>query len=154
MTHNPPAATRRRAWACNLTALVIFVIVGGLFWMAIDRDPPFIRTYGEVIPENPRPGQWVAVKWHVKGSRWCPGTLQRQIIDSHDVVWTLDKEPIAFGTRIPVSPDFVRRFQIPPVAWPGRAVYRVTTAYQCNPLHRWWPVVTTGPDVVFEIAPP
>jgi hypothetical protein len=149
-----PPISRTRRWACNIAAAGIIFAISTVFWMAIDRDPPFVRISGKIIPENPRAGQWVESYWQVKGSRWCPGSLRRQVIDSHDVVWSLDPGPIAFGIEIPVgSPDFRRRFQLPPKAEPGRAVYRVTTAYVCNPLHRWWPVVTTGPDVPFDIAP-
>ena len=92
--------------------------------------------------------------------RYCPGRVQREIIDSAKHLWPrLSGETIAVWRAIPngqgrgafVTPSV----HVPGEAEPGPAIYRVTTFFTCNWLQRvlHWPIVQQGPDIPFTIVP-
>lgn len=149
----------------------VFVVVPVAF-MLMDRDPPYIREYGEIIPftrwqddcgppldDEPKgtsPGACIGVKWSIRIIKNCPPSsarsITRSITDSEGVKWPLAAVPGHFGTTTTPLPGITRYFRIPSGAARGPAVYQSDAAFACNPLqHYLWPVIVDRPDVPFEI---
>lgn len=131
-----------------------------VMWMALDRDPPYVRLSGEIVPANPAPGDFISVEWNIKVNKVCrpnvPRNITRQIITTTGHI--IDYEPIegVFGsdidstTNIPRR-ELVRTFQLPPAITSGPAIYRSRACFACNPLQTFWPVCIDTPDLQFEI---
>lgn len=137
---------------CNAVAFAVCVaVVGPLVYMAADRDPPFQRGNGRILPENPIPGSPVEVEWQGKRIRDCDGYVFRKIVDSHGIVFTVEGVPVSYARTKNPEP-LVRYFRLPVGIAPGPAKYIATTHYYCNPLHRWWPIVVETPHLDFNVA--
>jgi hypothetical protein len=145
--------TRTRIWVCRIVASATLGLASVVFYMAIDRDPPFERGAGKIMPENPPPGATVEVIWQGTRKRDCDGYVYRKIIDSHGVVFTIEGIPVSYAKTMNPDP-LIRYFRLPVGLAPGPAKYIATTHYYCNPLHRWWPIIVETPHLDFIIAPP
>ena len=159
---------RLRFWLLNAVPLAIAAAVAAsLAWMAFDREPPWIRIEGALDPPAVQRGHEVQAHFiavlpqpEQTEPRYCPGRVQREIIDSAKHLWPrLSGETIAVWRAIPngqgrgefVTPGVL----VPKEAEPGPAIYRVTTFFTCNWLQRvlHWPIVQQGPDIPFTIVP-
>ena len=139
--------------------------------MAFDREPPWIRIEGALDPPAVQRGHevqahFIAVLPQPERTepRYCPGRVQREIIDSAKHLWPrLSTETIAVWRAIPngqgrgelITPPALPPARVPPEAELGSAIYRVTTFFTCNWLQRvlHWPIVQQGPDIPFTIVP-
>lgn len=132
-------------------AFFAIAIVGPAVWMLIDRDPPYVREWGEITPKHPAPGDYIAVQWRLRAIRNCPpntpGNISRVIIDATGKRHTFEPTPAAV-------PALTRSLQLPADITPGPAVYRSHACFTCNPLHHFWPVCVTQPDLSFEVVKP
>ena len=159
---------RLRFWLLNAAPLAIAAAVAAsLAWMAFDREPPWIRIEGALDPPAVQRGHevqahFIAVLPQPERTepRYCPGRVQREIIDSAKHLWPrLSGETIAVWRAIPNEQgrgEFVTpSVHVPGEAEPGPAIYRVTTFFTCNWLQRvlHWPIVQWGPDIPFTIVP-
>lgn len=154
-----------------IAAFVSCLIIAPLFWMALDRDPPYIRESGEVVPADPaecgllgesdsviNPGDCVTVKWRIAARRNCvpntPNNVTRRIQDSEKVLHTIAPSKGVIGTTPKIPSQLNRHFQIPSGAASGRALYKSTACFACNPMQRFfWPICISMPDVEFDIHP-
>lgn len=142
----------------SLTAAFVAVgIFAPIFWMLLSREPPYVRTSGEIMPANPAPGSFVNVRWHIKVDRVCtpnvPRNVTRTVIDAKGVLH--DYEPVngVYGTADEnPQEDLVRAFQLPVSIAVGPARYHSTACFSCNPIQYIWPVCVTTPDIAFEIS--
>lgn len=154
-----------------LIALASSALLLGLpLWMLLDRSPPYVRDHGQIIaaaPENcglppgpasVTPGACVAVVWSVRIIRNCVpsehSNITRRIVDGENVAWPIAAVAGLYGTgTLPSSSDrLVRYLVLPSGAAPGRAIYKSSASYACNPLQRLvWPVVVDTPDITFVI---
>lgn len=137
-------------------AFVSVAIFAPILWMLLDRDPPYIRTTGEIIPPNPAPGEFVNVSWRIKVDRVCapnvPRNVTRTVIDAKGVIH--DYEPVdgIYGTVDEKPPgDLIRGFQLPVSIALGKARYHSAACFSCNPIQYIWPVCVTTPDIPFEV---
>lgn len=149
----------------------VFIVVPITF-MLLDREPPYIREYGEILPftrwqeecgpqldNEPSgivPGSCVGIKWTIRVIKNCPPSsarsISRSITDSEGVRWPLVAVPGHFGTTPAPLPGITRYFRIPSGASRGPAVYQGIAAFACNPLqHYLWPIIVDKPDVPFTI---
>lgn len=141
-------------------AMFAMFVIGPIAWMAFDRNPPWWRLHGTVEPYRVHRGERITATYTASPlTRYCPGKVQREVIDVQRNLWPkLSASTVASWeqdhdavTGTVITPGVI----IPPSAAYGSAVYRVTTFWYCNPLQRWldWPIVQVGPDLPFEIIP-
>ena len=130
----------------GVLALVLFP----LGYMAADNVLPYDWKGGEVVPDPAPDGAQVSVHWNMTVNRTCPGMVQRQVIDAHDIIHNYD--PVLAASGFAVKPDFWVTFQLPINMPPGPARYRVHAEYYCNPLQYIWPLRVTTPEIMFTLG--
>ena len=152
----------RHALLAHVTgAILALCVFGPLFYMAMDREPPFTRLTGTLVPDAVDRGGNVAVRF-VTTRRYrsdCPGQVQQEIVDSQNTIFSkLVREtgPSRWEDD-PTNPSreifYGRPVGIPEQAAPGRALFRTVTFRYCNVLQRTlhWPIIQIGPDIFFTI---
>lgn len=140
-----------------IIAVVASVTAGTLGYMVGDRQPPLVRYWGMIMPENPPAGSEVDVHWDIQWFRRCPGKVYRKIIDSHKVIW--DFEPFdTMYTRAKKVNEKDRRIELgltlPKGAASGPAEYFAIVRLKCNWLQEIWPIVVDTPTIKFNIGDP
>lgn len=149
----------RKNFAPAFFAVAIFAPT---LWMAMDRDLPYERVSGTIVPAAPVPGDFISVQWDIRVRRLCPPSeprnVTRQIVTSTGHI--IDYAPVegTFGTgngveKMPTT-ELVRTFQLPRDLQPGPATYYSKACFACNPLQRFWPVCVDKPKLTFEISGP
>jgi hypothetical protein len=159
---------RLRFWLFNAVPLAIAAAVAAwLVLMAFNREPPWIRIEGTLDPPAVQRGHQVQAHFiavlpepEQHAPRYCPGRVQREIVDNARHVWPrLSGETVAVWRAIPNGQgrgEFVTpSVRVPDEAEPGPAIYRVTTFFTCNWLQRvlHWPIIQQGPDLPFTVLP-
>lgn len=151
--------------------LLAVLVIGPIGYMAMDRTAPQVRERGFIIAHDvpgcateqdaedqrcwPRIGGFFDVHWistpHVRD---CPGVVQVEVMQGN-VIWPVMKRGVfnpPVGS-IAVDPD---PWPVPDYIRPGKAVYRVSTFWQCNLLQRVLPnfsIYQVGPDLEFHVLP-
>lgn len=136
-------------------AVAIIGVAAVLFYMAVDRHPPYDYIRGEVLPPDPVVGGQISVHWRVRVNRYCPGWVERYITDRRGYIWhnigtpVKDIRPVAPGQKS----DIINTFDLPRQLGQGPATYQARACYSCNPLQEWarWPICVDTPKVLFEI---
>ena len=166
---NSCGETTPRKWTAHIIGAMLAAVIGGMIWfmaLALDREPPFVRLYGTLVPDRVNPGDFVAVRYVTTRRRFpsdqCPGTLQQEIIDSENNI--ISKAVRETGPqkweRHPTDPNleifYGHPVQIPNSMVPGPAVFRTATFRFCNWLQyrMRWPISQVGPDLLFMILDP
>ncbi|SFJ67362.1 hypothetical protein SAMN02799642_05120 [Methylobacterium brachiatum] len=134
----------------------LLFVVGWIFSMAIDRDPPVRQVSREVV--NPgklvRPGERLLIRGVRERSRSCEITRRWWLVDGAGR--RLDYEAERFDAYGPLGreEEVIGPF-IPLDAMPGRGRLLGVVAYDCNPLQRalGWSITTILPPLEFEILP-
>lgn len=134
-------------------------LIAPIVWMLMDRNPPYVRNSGMIMPDHPAPGDFVGVRWNITVSRVCPPNVPfnvtRTIVDGSGKIHEFTPVTGVYGTEEqPNSPTLSRAFQLPTSITPGPAVYRSTACFACNPIHYLWPVCVKTPEIAFTIIPP
>jgi hypothetical protein len=140
--------TRRHIWLCRIAASVTLGVLAVAFYMAVDREPPYVYLEGDVFPLDPPAGSQVAIHWHVHAKRYCPGWVERTITDQRGYLWR--------NIGGPVRPNAERDSHIVntidlPRGLSGPAHYQAHVCYRCNPLHKFWPICVHTPVLPFTI---
>lgn len=149
---------RWRRLRCHFAAFfVAFGVLGTPIYMLVDRDPPFERFSGVVLPSTPHPGQMTQVQWDGHTKRRCDGYVRRWITDSEGVIWTIGETPVV-GQDVQYGDKTVRtgrEFRLPSKVALGPATYRSLVRSYCNFLQRWldWPIIYTSPELPFTVTP-
>lgn len=132
---------------------LFFLALSPFAWWLADREPPWIRIWGEIQPT--RAGDLFSVHWHTTPlSRECPGTLQVEVMSGY-VVWPVLRRQVNSELNIGqidyIAPPWPLAISVPR----GTAKYRVTSFWFCNWMQEWlnWPIIQVGPDVEFEVLP-
>ena len=144
----------RHSWVQHLTgAFIALFIVGPILYLALDREPPWVRLRGEVI-EEVHAGGTLQIKWYTTPlQRVCPGTLQVEIISGR-LIWPVLQRPVGankLGTTEYTPAPWPVFSDIPP----GPAIYRVSSFWYCNWLQELtgWSIVQVGPEIPFIVLP-
>lgn len=141
--------------------LFAFLVVGPVWYALIDRELPYVRLSGVILPVDPEPGARIDVIWYIKPIRTCaPSTknnVTRQITDSTGVVWGDFASPSHFGSWVKAedAPDkLVNTIELPHGIARGPARYSSRACYTCDPftLQRFLPVCVTAPDIRFNVG--
>lgn len=141
----------RTPWERISALLTVTVAVVFSYWAIIDRNPSN-GGRGEVLTHEVYPGGEFSIRYNVQWNSTCRITGYRFIIDSAGQQYT-----VAPDTRFispSDAPEFTISIPIPSSAQPGRASYRATLFYECNPLQRLFPLERQVEDRVFNILPP
>lgn len=177
ITSLPTMRERRRN---TIIAFMSVAVVVPIVWMMEDRDPPYVRSDGDLVavePNNcgiPGPvqdqgrmlgphspihaGECVEVKWTIKTLRNCPASgdkdnVTRSLRDAIGVT-----QPIGSLRRNIFeheSPQGItRQFMVLPAPLPaGPTLYKSSSCFACNPLqHLFWPICVSSPDITFEVV--
>ena len=134
-------------------AIITGLLAAYLGYMVGDREVPFVQQWAEEAPPNPVEGQEIVITWHGARYRQCPGTVKRTIVDYCKEVHTLEPVP-AINQPGDTDGTFTRAFRVPAHIAHGPAEYRAVTEFVCNPLQRWWPIVSPGIPVKMNIGDP
>jgi hypothetical protein len=160
--HVTETATRKYVLVAHITgAILSLCLFGPLFFMALDREPPFKRLEGSLVPDRVDRGGSAVVRY-VTTKRFrsdCPGQVQQEIVDSQNTIFSkLARETgPSRWEEFPGDPRkeifYGRPVAIPEQAAPGRALFRTVTFRYCNFVQRLlhWPIVQIGPDLHFTI---
>jgi hypothetical protein len=132
-------------------AAAVFICVLG-YWL-VDRQPPLIAVSGRFAGwdrEVPRRGHVVWGGIQVRAD--CEGTIYRFIVDGEIVrleprKWEY-RGPVDEEEQIPTTWD--APFDIPPHI-NHDAKYRNRFEFICNPLHKFWPIPVSPPDVPYYL---
>lgn len=117
-------------------------------WVA-DRTPPTVvlsaTQIGQVVP-----GGQLRVRYIVERYRSCAFTVDRVLFDGKevrldlpDLTWKAAPGPLGrdeYTVLVDIPDDFA----------PGPSIYRTVISYECNVLHKLWPIITRG-EVRFEV---
>lgn len=125
---------------------------GALGYLLTDNELPYEWTSGTVHPNPAVDGAQVTVCWKLKIRRFCPGTIQRQIIDARDEVHNYD--PVPAADKIDVADPFCVTFKLPLGLPAGETRYRVHAAYNCNAIQHFYPIRGTTPEIPFTLILP
>lgn len=141
----------------NLWAIFFAIgVVAPVFWMVIDRDPPFEITNGHIEPEHPVKNGYIEVTWDIKPLRTCSPSDRRMTVrsvtDQKGVVHTYTPVQGQYGTPQQINEDEIQRRVPLPMNIVGVAKYNATACYHCNPIQIIWPICITTPTLEFIIA--
>jgi hypothetical protein len=107
-----------------------------------------IEVMGPVFP-----GGKVVVRWQVYRTMACRVGRQDLIIDINSLRWVVASQtfegppgPLGFDTYMTATP-------VPADLPIGNALLRVILNYECNPIHRFWPIVDRTPNIPIVILP-
>lgn len=133
---------------CNISACIIFGVAAYLFYMIIDRDPPYVWAEGDISPNPASIGGEVAVHWKIKANRFCPGWVHTQLTDHRGYIWSNKGHPVYNVTK---DGDLVNTLALPRTLGPGEIIYMAVVCYQCNMLQYKWPICVRTPEIRFMV---
>ena len=131
------------------------LIVMPISYMLGDTQPPYeydaSRSY--VIPQHTAAGKQITVHWHfLRINRICVGRITRHIVDQMTGV-NISYDPTLAAATVEVGMDSLdRTFFLPQGILPGMKWYFAEGEYACNPLQRFYPLVTRTPRLSFEVT--
>lgn len=134
--------------------VILMLLASPIAYMAFDTQPPYTYIVNEsvVLPPTAKGGEQVTVMWKVIFHRSCPGSSQRILFDPTTKVILASYDPSPAATTSSLKNGYLNRtFLLPKSMQPGWVGYRATISYQCNFLQRFWPLVTTTPDLFFKV---
>lgn len=136
-------------------AHISLLVVAPLAYMLADNQPPYVYDASKsyVKPEKTASGKQVTVHWHLaRINRVCVGTIVRYIVDQHTNA-RISYDPTAAAATIEVGMNYLERtFFLPQEMTPGKKWYYAEGSYACNPLQRFYPLVTRTPRLSFEVT--
>lgn len=117
--------------------------------MTLDRASPYERQVGEIIPAVVKSEDEVAIRWTGIVHKSCSGTVCRYITGSDGRARFLGCVPAVYAL-VTNNADLIRYFRLPKLP-PGKACYQAITSFECNPMHKLFPIVVNGPVVCFTV---
>jgi hypothetical protein len=134
-----------------LTVFFMGMFGAWLGFLTIDREVPTVTYDARAITPVVSPGGELRVAYKMFRRRSCETNVDRFIFDSENVRHVLSD--LSFNAGLPIGQDsYTVPVKVPDIAKKGRAVYRVTSSYVCNPIQRLWPIVGPAREIQFEIA--
>jgi hypothetical protein len=131
-----------------LAVLSIYTLI------TVDRVPAIdVETLkGRADPHRVMEAGALTIRWSAERRHVCPATISREIVDSANTVFRLDRVsgPTSFTTG---RDEWRSTITIPPAAAWGRAIYRSSIQYSCGWSHSMFPLIIQSPEVPFEIVP-
>lgn len=114
-------------------------------WVA-DRQPPVTGIVSKTLNNDVGPGQIVKIQISAYRIRSCKTTIERYIHDSSNTRYQYpDTDYLDPGPPGPAMT--IIELEIPPRTNPGLATLKTNAAWECNPIHKIWPIVDRQPDI-------
>lgn len=129
-------------------------VLGWLFAMAIDRQPPTEVLSRELLTEKVVAGDPIKVRFHIRRNRICRTESTWIFFDGAGEYRRFG--PVGIEASGPLGPDeYTRPWTVPINAAPGAARLRLITSWECptNLLHPLYPIARVAEDIHFEILP-
>ena len=160
---------RFHPWRCLACAGVFVSIMMIMAW-ALDRTAPIEMLSGEAHQRFYSPGDRAEVIWDfIAHRRTCDGEVSRWLTTEAQRGWRFDLGPaylvperdFMVDAPLPMHrtialPGFRLPDDMPPDK-PGalepQAAYHVEVTWRCNPLHRFWPIKSAAPVILFQVRP-
>jgi hypothetical protein len=139
--------------ALMVAGFVAFAAAGGTLGLwASDRRLPTVNLETKVLTPVVRPGGELRVEYKVLRYRGdCAINVDRLLFDSTKARYDLPDRSFS-GSPGPTGPDtYVVPILIPSSFAQGPATYRIISRYECNAIHRLWPIVTPEASVSFLV---
>lgn len=136
-----------------IAAFIAIFIFAPVFWMLMDRVPPYLITNGRIEPQQIAPNEPYIVDWDVKPLRNCPGARSSRvttfIIDNAGGSNAYATTQGGFIDGVSVIHKEKKMLILPP----GPAKYYSEVCYPCNPLQDKlnWPICFLTPVLEFEV---
>lgn len=120
----------------TVAAVVCALMLPPAYWLIIDREP-VASSVSEVLSADVRQGDFLQIDYDVVWASRCEIVAFRYIIDEMQVEW-----PISRSERVVEKgrQKFTIRVPVPMAAAPGKAVYKGTLRFACNPMQRLFPL--------------
>lgn len=135
----------------TVTFLTIGTAAGFLgVWLG-DKEPPTISAELKPVSISVPPGGDLRVRYTVFRTRSCPLKVERMLFDSTGTRYILPSTEFSAAPGPLGKDSYISIVPLPVNIAAGKAKYRAITTYRCNPIHSIWPIVTTAPDVEFEV---
>lgn len=143
----------RERWIAAVGLMIGAVLMLPALSMIYDREPPVVVLSVEAdLDEVPQGGQLI-VRYTVERLRDCSQTTERTLWDGEGEQYRLDSSSRQSTGPLGVQ-SYRRVVPIPASAAAGLSRYRVVISYECNPMHRIWPIKLVVADIVFWIVVP
>lgn len=142
---------RLRHFPFYLFLAALLPAVGVVAYWAGDNTPPRVIHSVEVLNDPVTPGEPLRLLVTGHALKACPVTVNESIADSNKIVAAVDQRLTRFTRK---TGPFSTPLHVPtsPTAAPGPAIYTSHACYQCNFLHRWFPICIER-EVKFEFGP-
>jgi hypothetical protein len=136
---------------------MIAICLGQIVVWAFDREPPF-KLIGYSVERPVHPGGPLRITLSVQRdvSRACDVNITRYITDGRGFRYYLPQ--IELDQRAIDELEKSMRdenrilLQMPEDAAPGQAVYGNGLSYECNPVHKVWPI-RMAYEIPFDLTP-
>lgn len=136
------------------TLATVGFIAGTLGMWAAERDIPAQLISADVLENPVQPGGVLRIRYHVLRTRECSLRIDRVLYDAQRAREVLE-DRANLSTTAPVGADtYIVLVKIPVTFSEGPASYQTVSRYECNPLHRIWPIISIRPEIRFDIKGP
>lgn len=130
---------------------VIMAVTFGTLFVWYNEGPPMVVVERTLLTPQVEVGEVIKVYNEVNAHKECPVTVNRTLIDSIGVIYTI--------TPLNVWPDeqigelgYTSEIVVPLGASPGIAIYRVSLHWECNPLQEVFTPTVALNDLKVEIV--
>lgn len=141
-----------------IARIIGFVSIGAIAFLAgmlglwvADREVPVTGIQSIVTNKDVAPGQIVRVRITAYRIRSCRTIIERYIQDSTQTRFVFPD----IDYLNPGPPGHVESFielHLPQRINEGLALIKTNAAWECNPVHRIWPIIDRQPDIAVLIT--
>lgn len=137
-----------KAFTRAMVLVVLSIVALFVFWW---NDPPPSISYVRIaVTPVVEPGERFIVKNRVHRNKSCYTKLLRRMIDGAGKVTEYERD---WAKRQIGWEDVDTDVRVPEDATPGKAQWKATVIWFCNPLQKYWPQEQEQEAIEFFIVP-
>lgn len=145
---------KRHILRSDLVALLVALfLTSPLIYWGLDRRDPIIVHDFSLVPTEVRAGDRILRRISVTRLQLCVTDINVVIIDGARIRWIIDEPEITRPGTLGGPDTYFAPMIIPPLAAPGEAEVRLVAKRACNPIQKFWPVITAYAPLKFTILP-